>query len=131
MVRHTRTSCDVGQTMDMAALTVDDGQLTVTLSGWEKVGAVRRSNVSVPMSSVVSVTRLENARHGIRGMRAPGTGLPGDIALGSWRTLHTVDFVAVTRNEPGYLIELQDERFDRVVVSSMVIPELEAFSRAP
>ena len=109
----------------MAELSVDNGILSVKLSGWEKVGAVRRTDVSVPMTAVSSVKRLENARDGIRGMRAPGTGWPGRIALGSWRTLRTVDFVAVTRNEPGCLIELKNERFDRLVISSAPITELD------
>ena len=110
----------------MAELSVESGTLNVKLSGWEKIGALRRTDVSVPMTSVASVKRLENARDGIRGMRAPGTGWPGRIALGSWRTWRTVDFVAVTRNEAGYLIELRDEPFNRLVVSSAPIPELDA-----
>ncbi len=110
----------------MALLTVTDGQLNVELSTMERAGAIRRSNVSVPLSAVASVERLDNARNGIRGMRAPGTGFPGVIALGSWRTRRTVDFVAVSRNEPGYLIELNDEHFDRLVISSEPISELDA-----
>ncbi len=110
----------------MAHLKIDDRQLTVELSGWEKAGAIRWSDVSVPLSAVTSVKRLDNARDGIRGMRAPGTGLPGVIALGSWRTRRTVDFVAVTRNEPGYLIDLEGEHFDRLVVSTSPIPELDS-----
>lgn len=109
----------------MAVVDVRNDHLTVSLSGWEKVGALRRSDVSVPLSSISSVTKLTNARNGIRGMRAPGTGLPGVIALGSWRTRKTVDFVAVSRNEPGYSIELEGERFDRVVVSSPMVAELD------
>ena len=114
-----------GQTGRMAQLKVDDGRITIELSGWEKAGAIRRSDVSIPLSSVSAVRRLDNTRDGIRGMRAPGTGFPGVIALGSWRTRRTVDFVAVTRNEPGYVIDLHGERFDRLVISSPPIPELE------
>ena len=109
----------------MAALSVDGGQLNVELSGWERVGALRRSDVSVPMTAVVSVRRLDNARKGIRGWRAPGTGLPGVIALGSWRKRDFVDFVAVTGSKPGYVIELRGEHFDRLVISSPPIPELD------
>ncbi|NNF56503.1 MAG: hypothetical protein HKN03_18910 [Acidimicrobiales bacterium] len=110
----------------MAELSVENGRLTVKLSRWEKVGALRRTDLSVPLTSVASVKRLENARDGIRGIRAPGTGLPGWIALGSWRTWRTVDFVAVTRNEAGYVIELRDEPINRLVVSSARISELDA-----
>ena len=108
----------------MAVLSIDGGELNVELSGWEKIG----SDVSVPLSAVVSVERLGNARDGIRGIRAPGTGLPGVIALGSWRKRGIVDFVAVSRNEAGYVVELEGEHFDRLVISSPPIPELDALS---
>lgn len=104
---------------------VESKRLHVDLSGWETAGALTRS-FSVPLSSITSVRRLTSAREGIKGMRAPGTGWPGKIALGRWRTLKTVDFVAAYRNDPGYVIELADQRFDRLVISSELIPELDA-----
>ncbi len=110
----------------MATLVVEDGQLTIVLSTWEKIGALIRSDVSVPFDSIVSAQRLDDARDGIRGLRAPGTGVPGRLALGTWRTAKTTDFVAVSRSDAGYLIELSGQRFDRLVVSSPPIPELDA-----
>jgi len=113
----------------MAEIVVVDGQLIVKLTAMERLGALRRSDVMVPLSSVTSVERLDNARHGIRGLRAPGTGLPGVIALGTWRTRRTIDFVAVSRNEPGYVIELDGGRqFHRLVISSPPIEELDALT---
>lgn len=110
----------------MAELSVVNQNLVLELSSWEKAGAIRRSDVAVPLGAIASVQRLSNARQGIRGLRAPGTGWPGTIALGTWRTRRTKDFVAVYRNDPGYLIALDGEQFDRIVVSSPEIPELEA-----
>lgn len=110
----------------MAELTVVDDQLHVELSTWEKVGALQRSDLTFPMSSISSVARVDDAREPIRGIRAPSTGWPGRIALGSWRTRRTVDLVAVYRNDAGYLIELDGERFDRLIVSSPRVPQLEA-----
>jgi len=105
---------------------IGDSELSIILSRWEKVGALRTSNVTVPLSAISSVQRLGNARDGIRGIRAPGTGLPGVIALGTWRTRKAKDFVAATRDEPGYLIELDGQDFSRLVVSSAPVEELEA-----
>jgi hypothetical protein len=108
----------------MAELIVDDEQLHVKLSRLEKVGAFS-GEVSVPLTSITAVERLVNARSAIRGMRFPGTGLPGVIALGRWRKRGSVDFVAVYKNNPGYLIELDGERFDRIVISSDTVPALD------
>ncbi len=101
----------------MAQLSVDDQLLHIGLSGWEKAGAMS-ADFSVPLGSIVSVEPLANARSAIRGVRFPGTGLPGVVALGRWRKWGNVDFVAVYRNDPGYLIELTGDRFDRIIVSS-------------
>lgn len=110
----------------MAELAIKDGNIELNLSTKEKFGALQRSDLSFPVASVRSVERLQNSRDGIRGMRAPGTGWPGKIALGKWRTFKTVDFIAVYKNDPGYLIELHDQRYDRIVVSSPDVPALEA-----
>ncbi len=112
----------------MAALRIHDESLTLELSTWEKVGGLRRTDPSFPLASISSVERLENSRDAIRGMRAPGTGWPGRIALGYWRTRRTVDFVAVYRNEPGYLIKLSEQPLDRLVVSSSPVADLEGLA---
>lgn len=102
----------------MARLDVRDGHLRVELSRWESVGALSRS-FAVPLSSIVSVTRVPEAGREIGGLRAPGTGVPGVVALGRWRRRGgRVDFVATRRRDPGYVVELTGERFDRLVISS-------------
>ncbi len=109
----------------MASLVIENDRLIVKLSAWEKLGALRKDDVSVALSNIVSVERVDDARDGIRGLRSPGTGVPGVVALGTWRTRHTVDFVATSRKASGYLVELQDERFDRLVIASEPLPELD------
>ncbi len=110
----------------MAELSVNDDRLQLKLSRWERLGSLRRDDLVFALANVARVERLENARTAIRGLRAPGTGWPGRIALGSWRTRRTVDFVAVYGNKPGYMFELEGERFARLVVSSPRIPEVDA-----
>lgn len=106
---------------------VENNLLHIDLTQWEKMGALTRS-FSVPLDSIAWVHRVKSARKSIRGMRAPGTAWPGRIALGRWRTLRTVDFVSTHRNEPGYIIELADQRFNRLVISSEPVPELDALA---
>lgn len=111
----------------MTTISVAEDQLHLELSQWERVGAFH-GDISVPTNSIVSVERLENARSSIRGLRAPGTGWPGRIALGTWRTRKTKDFVAVYRNESGYVVELEGQQFDRLIFSSPPIAELETLA---
>lgn len=124
----TLPSPSIDHTVPMAELTVVNEQLHLELSTWEKVGALQRNDLVFPMASIASVARVDNARKPIRGVRLPGTGWPGRVALGSWRTRRTVDFVAVYRNDAGYLVEFDGQRFDRLIVSSPPLPELDALT---
>jgi hypothetical protein len=49
-------------------------------------------------------------------MRAPGTGWPGVIALGTRRGSFGKDFAAVSRDRPAVVLELDDAEFSRLVL---------------
>ncbi len=51
-------------------------------------------------------------------MRAPGTGIPGVIMLGTTRSKAFRDFDAVYRKRPGVVVELADAPYSRFVVTS-------------
>jgi len=59
----------------MATLAVDGNELVVRLSALEKIGALR-GNIRVPLASVRAVRVSETPWSELRGVRAPGTGLP-------------------------------------------------------
>jgi hypothetical protein len=55
----------------------------------------------------------------IRGMRAPGYGLPGHAAVGTWRGHGYKDFVAVYwKQRRGIVITMKDFPFEQVIVST-------------
>lgn len=99
----------------MARLSVQGAELVVHLSLLERIGAFH-GPLRVPLSSVVDVTPTSNAWGALRGLRAPGTGLPGVIALGTWRFRGEKDFVAVYRR-PGIVVRLQHGEWSRLVIS--------------
>jgi hypothetical protein len=68
----------------MAELQVDGGDLLVRLSPLEKLGALR-GDVRVPLAAVCDIRWVDNLWPELRGVRAPGTGFPGVIALGTRR----------------------------------------------
>ncbi|MEZ5341496.1 MAG: hypothetical protein R2706_08610 [Acidimicrobiales bacterium] len=108
----------------MASIHIDDTFLEIRMSRLEKLGALRRQ-VKVPLDSIVSVTPVDRARSAIKGVRAPGTGVPGGLMLGTWRGRGGRSFVAVRGRGPGYVIELQDQKDTRLIVESEVVPALE------
>lgn len=112
----------------MAGLLIEGDDLVVELSKWERLGGFTREFV-VPLSAITSVQRFTNVRAQARGFRFPGTGWPGTIKLGRYRTFKTRDYVACYDDDPGYVVELDDEFWDRLVVSCDPVPELDALAR--
>jgi hypothetical protein len=101
----------------MADLVVDGANLTVRLSGLEKLGAFR-GDVTVPLSAVTSVRVSEDQWSELRGMRAPGTGIPGVIALCTRRGGGVRDFSAVYgRKRRAVVVDCSGAEFDRLVIT--------------
>jgi hypothetical protein len=100
----------------VAEIRCDDTTLTVALSPIEMLGAMHRS-LTIPLEHIVSVRVSSAPRRELRGIRAPGTGLPGVIRLGTWRGRNGKDFAAVYRNRPVLVVDLADEAFQRLVVT--------------
>jgi len=109
----------------MAELRIGAGGLVVELSELEKIGAFR-GDVRVPLTAVRDVRVAEDPRLELRGMRAPGTGFPGVIALGSRRG-QGHDFAAVYRNRPAVVVDLDGAEFDRLVIT---VPDPESTAAA-
>ena len=114
----------------MALLRREGPELVVVLNDLEKAGALR-GDVRVPASSVRDV-RVADAPFGeLQGMRAPGTGRPGVIALGTWRGNGYKDFVALYRGGPAVVVELEGARWRRLLVSAHDAPAVVERLRDP
>ncbi len=100
----------------MAQLITDGGELVLRLSALEKLGALH-GDIHVPLAAVERVARLERGFSALRGVRAPGTGFPRVIALGTWRSTGGRDFAAIHRGRPALVVDLRDQPFRRLVVS--------------
>ena len=97
----------------MAMLSRIGDELVIMLNDLEKAGAMR-GDVHVPVWVRVSTNPFRE----LRGMRAPGTGIPGVIALGTWRSKGAKDFAAVYRGGPAVVVELSGAEFRRLIVSA-------------
>lgn len=100
----------------MADLTVEGRDLIVRLSSLEKLGAFR-GDVRVPVSAVQAVRVSDRPWSELRGLRAPGTGVPGLISLCTRRGRGFRDFAAVYRRQPAVVVECSGAAFDRLVIS--------------
>lgn len=98
----------------MATLEYDDHELRLVLSRWEKTGALR-GDIVVPRDSIRSVRVALAPLDEVRGMRMPGTHVPGRVTLGSFRGRNRL--FAAAYNRPGVVIELEGQAYGRLVVS--------------
>jgi len=99
----------------MARIDVDDRQVRIRLTTIEKLFALR-GDLTFPRAAVRSVERFDEALDAVRGIRAPGLGVPGRVMIGTWRRRDGKDLVVARRGEPGVRIELEGQRFAAVVV---------------
>ena len=53
----------------------------------------------------------------LRGMRAPGTGLPGVVAVGTRRGSFGKDFAAVHGKGPAVVVEFAGQEFQRWILT--------------
>lgn len=109
----------------VATLEVQRDELVVRLTPIEQMAACRRE-VRVPLSSLAAVAADPDPWSCLRGMRAPGTGIPGVAAYGVRRMTGCVapDFAAVHGCGPAVRVELSPGApFSRLLVT---VPDVES-----
>ena len=101
----------------MARLIIDGPDLVVGLSWLEKLGAFR-GDVRVPLHAVRAAQADPEPWSALRGVRSPGTGVPGVIALGTRHYAGGRDFAALHGRGPAVRVDLDGQStFARLVVS--------------
>lgn len=100
----------------MATLTFTPDTVHVRLSLVEKILGLLRDH-SYPLAAVSAVRVEQNGLEAVRGLRAPGLGLPGLRMIGTWRGRGR-SLVSVRRREPAVVVELVGQRHDRLVIGS-------------
>jgi hypothetical protein len=101
----------------VAKLTVDGNSLMLSLSPFEEIEGFHGS-ISVPVSSVREIRAVDDPWSQLRGLRAPGTGVPKVISVGTRRGGGIKDFVVVHGGGPVVVVEMEGAEFDRFVVTA-------------
>lgn len=117
----------------MVRLLLDQAQLVIELSAVERGLALRRTSVQIPRASIRRVQLTDDPWTWLRGVRMPGTHIPGVIAAGTWQRTAGRDFVMLRgRRRDGVVISLASgEEFQRVILSTSHARALvEALQRA-
>lgn len=104
----------------MAQIVEVPGFIEIRMSRMERWGSLH-GDLRIPTEHILHRDHVPDLWHRLRGMRAPGTGFPGVIMLGTTRFridgVWHKDFNAVYGHRPGTVLTLRDEDFDRILVS--------------
>jgi hypothetical protein len=106
----------------MAHFEIQGDRLVLRLTGEEHLESVHR-DLAVPRDAVTSARVTSDVWSELRGIRAPGTGIPGVIAVGTRRGSFGKDFAVVHGKGPGVVVELVGQAFERIVIT---VPDPEA-----
>ncbi|HEY7294850.1 MAG TPA: hypothetical protein VH916_07395 [Dehalococcoidia bacterium] len=105
----------------MAKIEIADGTLSIIMEGMDKLWALK-SRLDIPLEHVVSVAHdPAQAKRWPRGLRLPGSFIPGVLTAGSyWKSGHGDgdgwSFWDVHNAEQAIVIETNHEHYKRVVV---------------
>ncbi|MFM1826358.1 MAG: hypothetical protein RLZZ37_993 [Actinomycetota bacterium] len=102
----------------MAKVIERNGQLILQLSMLEKIGGLHKDLV-VSKDNLIKKTVHQNpwSKDVLRGVRAPGTGIPYVILLGTMRFKGGKDFTAIYKRRPVSVYEFKSGEFKRWIVT--------------
>lgn len=115
----------------MAHVVIAGEKVRLELSLLEILGAFHGSP-EVNLSEVESIEIEETpwVREVLKGVRAPGTGIPFVVMLGTMRYRAGKDFVAIYRRKPAAVINLRRGEFKRWIFEIKDMSEIDALKRA-
>lgn len=101
----------------MATIRTTPESLSISLTRAEKFFGMLR-DLEVPRSAIASAEAVPSGPAALRGLRAPGLGLPGIRSIGTWRRRGEKSYISVRRNQPALRVRLTGQRYDTVLVST-------------
>jgi len=99
----------------MATVSIDRGDLVVDVEGMDKLWALK-SRLTIPLANVRGATADPGIVREGKGLRVGGAHVPGVIVAGTFRNDGERVFWDVRNAERAVVIELDDERYARLVI---------------
>ncbi|MEU3221369.1 hypothetical protein [Streptomyces sp. NPDC006971] len=99
----------------MAHISIDDGNLIVEIEGLDKLWALK-SRLTIPLAHVRGATADPGIAKEPKGLRSPGTHLPGVVTAGTFHIDGERIFWDVRDPAKAVVIQLADERYARLVI---------------
>ena len=95
-----------GKLVGMARVEVYPDRVVIQLTATEKVLAMHRRDVVIDRDAITSALITDDPWVWLRGVRAPGTMIPGKLAFGTWRSISGRDFALVRGRRSAIVIDI-------------------------
>lgn len=115
----------------MAVLFVHTDRLEIRLTRAEKMLSFRRTDIVVPLENIRSAALTDDPWVWVRGIRAPGAAIPLTLAVGTWKFHDGKDFLLVKGTRTSVVIDLEEQEFSRIIVTTAHSIELLRALRLP
>ena len=99
----------------MALISIEGDDLVVEIEGLDKLWALK-SRLVIPLANVRGATADPGAVKEPKGLRAPGTHVPGVLVAGTFHADGERVFWDVHDAAKAVVIELADQRYTRLIV---------------
>ena len=108
----------------MTSVRVHSDRLEIQLTRAEKLLSLHKDDLVIPRENIRSVTITDDPWIWLRGIRTRGVEVPLVVAIGAWKFHGGKDFLAVKGKQQAVVIDLVDDEFARVILTSQHAPEL-------
>jgi hypothetical protein len=101
------------------ALLIQGNEIKYQLSFLESLMALAKSPTA-NLDNLVEIKGFENpwSSQVLRGVRAPGTGFPFLILIGTMRYRRGRDFTVIYKREPVWVLEFKNEKYQRWIFTA-------------
>ena len=96
----------------MTEVRIEDGKLIFQVIGWDKIWSLK-SSLTIPLEHIADV---HATREAVRGIRAPGTYIPGVITAGTFHVDADKVFWDVHNPAKAITVELRHDRYAQLII---------------
>lgn len=99
----------------MAKVYVSENQLKIELGFWESLAALSK-DLTIPLSSIQDLNRLNSLSFAELGWRIGGTAIPRTLAYGHFRKNKKRIFAVWKNPQKAAILNLTNQKFDKLVI---------------
>lgn len=99
----------------MVEITIDENKMLLDVQGLDKLWSLK-SRLEIPLRNIRGVKTDSSIASKPKGLRAPGTYVPGVITAGTFHQDGKRIFWDVHNADNSIVIDLADERYDQLVI---------------